>query len=217
MTRDEAIRLICSRELPLLTREERAEQLDTMMLEDWPENPEWCSLPQDIRAEFAEQHDLRDDPCADRYDAVLMVWLVHRYRGARNEYLLDRLRAYGCAVRSVDGVPAPLFPCPCCGYRTLDHLGEYDICRVCWWEDDGQDNGHANEVFGGPNYHLSLTGARVNFLREGISDPSRDDLRKCQEPPEKYDRGRWFELSADGNGISEPASGWHASLPDEVT
>lgn len=28
------------------------------------------------------------------------------------------------------------FKCLCCGYRTLDTRGGYDICPVCFWEDD---------------------------------------------------------------------------------
>jgi hypothetical protein len=29
------------------------------------------------------------------------------------------------------------FTCPCCGYRTLKGPpGSYDICHVCFWEDD---------------------------------------------------------------------------------
>lgn len=28
------------------------------------------------------------------------------------------------------------YKCPCCGYQTLDTHGEYDICPVCFWEDD---------------------------------------------------------------------------------
>ncbi len=30
-----------------------------------------------------------------------------------------------------------LYRCSCCGYFTLDNIGEYDICRLCNWEDDG--------------------------------------------------------------------------------
>ena len=26
--------------------------------------------------------------------------------------------------------------CLCCGYRTLDERGGYDICPVCFWEDE---------------------------------------------------------------------------------
>ncbi|WP_210332701.1 CPCC family cysteine-rich protein [Methylosinus sp. H3A] len=63
--------------------------------------------------------------------------------------------------------------CPCCGYRTLDERGAYEICPVCFWEDDGQDDHDADEVRGGPNGSLSLTRARQNFHLCGASDPAR--------------------------------------------
>ena len=68
------------------------------------------------------------------------------------------------------GVP---YPCPCCGYLTLEERGIYDICPVCFWEDDGQDDPHADEVWGGPNGSLSLTQARANFAEFGASDRRR--------------------------------------------
>ncbi|MEV0535574.1 CPCC family cysteine-rich protein [Kitasatospora sp. NPDC050463] len=30
------------------------------------------------------------------------------------------------------------YPCPCCGHLVLDEMpGSYEICPVCFWEDDG--------------------------------------------------------------------------------
>lgn len=30
-----------------------------------------------------------------------------------------------------------VFPCPCCGYQVFDEPpGSYDICGICFWEDD---------------------------------------------------------------------------------
>ncbi|KRE24947.1 CPCC family cysteine-rich protein [Paenibacillus sp. Soil522] len=31
------------------------------------------------------------------------------------------------------------YACPCCGYKTLELKppGTYDICEICFWEDDG--------------------------------------------------------------------------------
>ena len=55
------------------------------------------------------------------------------------------------------------YKCPCCGYKTLDERGGYDICSVCFWEDDGQDNHDAHIIRGGPNGFLSLTQARENY------------------------------------------------------
>jgi hypothetical protein len=62
------------------------------------------------------------------------------------------------------------YACPCCGYITLQSRGGYDICLVCRWEDDGQDDEDADEVRGGPNGSLSLTRARENYARIGASD-----------------------------------------------
>jgi hypothetical protein len=53
---------------------------------------------------------------------------------------------------------------------TLDERGGYDICKVCFWEDDGQDDHDADEVRGGPNYHLSLAQPRLNFAAIGACE-----------------------------------------------
>jgi hypothetical protein len=66
--------------------------------------------------------------------------------------------------RTSDG---SLYACPCCGEQTLSERGGYDICSVCGWEDDGQDDHDADEVRGGPNYELSLSQARQNFREFG--------------------------------------------------
>jgi hypothetical protein len=55
--------------------------------------------------------------------------------------------------------------CPCCLYPTLRERGGYDICCLCDWEDDGQDDADADDVRGGPNGSYSLTEARENFRR----------------------------------------------------
>lgn len=63
--------------------------------------------------------------------------------------------------------------CPCCRYPTQEKAGSYEICEVCFWQDDGQDDPHADEVWGGPNYELSLTQARQNFESFGASNLRR--------------------------------------------
>ena len=60
--------------------------------------------------------------------------------------------------------------CPCCRHRTLHERSGYEICQVCYWEDDGQDDGDADEVRGGPNGALSLTQARANYRAFGAFD-----------------------------------------------
>lgn len=53
--------------------------------------------------------------------------------------------------------------CPCCYCRTLEERGVFDICPVCFWEDDGQDDYDEDLIRGGPNGALSLTEARANY------------------------------------------------------
>jgi len=52
-----------------------------------------------------------------------------------------------------------LYECPCCGEQSLYDRGGDEICSICKWEDDGQDDHDADRVRGGPNYMLSLTAA----------------------------------------------------------
>jgi Cysteine-rich CPCC len=63
-------------------------------------------------------------------------------------------------ILGADGGP---YPRPCCHYVTLSERGGDEICQVCFWEDDGQDDHDADVVRSGPNYSLSLTQARTNF------------------------------------------------------
>ncbi|MFI7284635.1 CPCC family cysteine-rich protein [Micromonospora chersina] len=76
-----------------------------------------------------------------------------------------------------DGGP---YACPCCGYLTLDERGSYEICPVCFREDDGQDDHDVDRVRGGPNRDLSLSVARRNFAEFGAAD--RRNLRHVRPP-----------------------------------
>ncbi|WP_433331007.1 CPCC family cysteine-rich protein [Spirillospora sp. CA-294931] len=80
------------------------------------------------------------------------------------------------------------YACPCCGYLTLDSRGGYEICEVCFWEDDGQDDHDADLVRGGPNGALSLTKARRNFAEFGACE--RRMLRNVRAPrPDEHPLG----------------------------
>ena len=61
------------------------------------------------------------------------------------------------------------YRCPCCRFKTLYGRGQEEICPVCFWHDDGQDEADADQIWGGPNYELSLSQARENFKVLGAS------------------------------------------------
>ncbi len=62
------------------------------------------------------------------------------------------------------------FRCPCCGYRTLEAPGALALCPVCWWEDDGQEDGDASDVRLTVNGALSLDEAREHYAQYGAAD-----------------------------------------------
>jgi hypothetical protein len=100
-----------------------------------------------------------------------------------NSYLADRLRNLGVAG-DVEGIAELLEPCPCCDYRTLSGPGGYDICPVCFWEDDGTSNLDSHS---GPN-HRTLREARKNFGEFGAVDEAARPL-VLPDGPSRYARG----------------------------
>jgi hypothetical protein len=72
------------------------------------------------------------------------------------------------------------FACPCCGYKTFYTApdGSYDICDVCFWEDDPIQLADP-DYEGGANL-MSLRQAQQNFLEFGACD--RDMLRNVRPP-----------------------------------
>jgi hypothetical protein len=76
-----------------------------------------------------------------------------------------------------EALAALRFTCPCCGYPTLPERSAYDICPLCWWEDDGQDETDQAVVRGGSNQDFSLSEARANFDRYALMYPPDRDRR----------------------------------------
>lgn len=82
--------------------------------------------------------------------------------------LLERKRA---TTESVHSRVETRFRCPCCGYRTLAAPEALELCPVCWWEDDGQEDADAAEVRLTVNGMLSLLDARMHFRECGAAHP----------------------------------------------
>lgn len=70
--------------------------------------------------------------------------------------------------------------CPCCGYNTFigkEH-GQYDICPVCFWEDDPFQSSDPDLEEGANAF--SLRQAQANFLEFGACE--KDLLRYVRQP-----------------------------------
>lgn len=60
-----------------------------------------------------------------------------------------------------------LLQCACCDHFSLDE-GDWEICPVCFWEDDGLGMSEPDEE-SGPN-HITLRQARANFAAFGACE-----------------------------------------------
>ena len=79
------------------------------------------------------------------------------------------------------------YTCPCCGYQTLNEKppGTYDICSICFWEDDGVQ-------FDDPDYEggantVSLRQAQQNYIGFGASDRLFCDFVRKPKASDKKD------------------------------
>lgn len=73
-----------------------------------------------------------------------------------------------------------MYPCPCCGFLTIGEQppGTFEICSVCFWEDD-------NVQFDDPDYagganKVSLNEARQSFAAYGAI--SKEALKFVRKP-----------------------------------
>lgn len=76
------------------------------------------------------------------------------------------------------------FQCFCCGYFTIEERGNYEICRVCFWEDDGSN--YLDRI-SGPN-HMTLEEGRKNFLKFGACE-ERFVKNVVKDPEQIYRKG----------------------------
>lgn len=100
------------------------------------------------------------------------------------------------------------FACPCCGCLTLDYRREYDICPVCYWEDDAYifikdgkieslcldrdvDDEKLLDVPSSANHGLTLREGRENYQKFGACEESMIEYvrkPKKRELPNSGDR-----------------------------
>jgi hypothetical protein len=97
------------------------------------------------------------------------------------------------------------FTCPCCGYLSLSEWpGSYDVCKICFWEDDPVQlldpwlEGGANKP--------SLRDSQIAYELNGAMELRfRKNVRKAT-PLDERDPG-WRKVSeADRRQVRTPAS-----------
>lgn len=82
--------------------------------------------------------------------------------------------------------PTPREQCPCCDYISLPERGNYLICPICFWEDDGQDVDEL-DVSSGPNSGITLREGRENFKKYGACEESMVENVISEEERKEYE------------------------------
>lgn len=129
--------------------------------------------------------------------------------------ILRRLPRSDCGDSAVAGALRHAVHRPCCGYPTLDERSSYDICYLCWWEDEGQDDPDADTVAGGPNAHYRLTTARENFANYLVMyEPDKDRRVRGRDSAEELQAKRQVIAALDALKSAEPTQ--HEPLWQQV-
>lgn len=89
-----------------------------------------------------------------------------------------------------------LYPCPCCGYLVLkEGPGSYDICPICFWEDDIVQLRFA--TFPGRANTPSLIEAQLNAVKYGAKMPGYERRARSPKQFERDESWRLIDLEID--------------------
>ena len=90
-----------------------------------------------------------------------------------------------------------LYECPCCGYAVLESIDGCEVCEICYWEDDGSNDGTLPAEALNP---ISLSQARLNFIQFGASEKKWAEL--ARKPQSNESRLREFHL-VNGKAVAK--------------
>ena len=109
------------------------------------------------------------------------------------------------------------YPCPCCGYFIFGGPpGSYDICEICFWEDDSSQLRFPN-IGGGAN-HVSLIEGQCNFALLGVCESRLASKVRRPEPSDQRDFG-WRPVNERTDNIEAPVHGvdYGQTYPEDLT
>lgn len=109
----------------------------------------------------------------------------------------------------------PSYPCPCCGHLTFDEPpGSYEICSVCFWEDDNIQLRWPDWP-GGAN-KPSLIEAQQIFQRIGACEERLLPHVRPATADEPLDPG-WRPIDLDGDSFEPRDQEDRAPWPIDLT
>jgi hypothetical protein len=106
-----------------------------------------------------------------------------------------------------------LYPCPCCGHLAfVEPPGSYEICSICFWEDDSIQL-RWPDYAGGAN-RPSLRESQVNFARFGAMEERFVGNVRDRREGDRLDDG-WRPISVEDS--FEPRGVLELPWPADLT
>lgn len=124
-----------------------------------------CDYPYELKTELLTECWSKHDVSSEFYDPLIRKVLLNEFLEYTNQEL--KLLYYEITGVKMDIIEEQkksddFFSCPCCLGKTLSERGQYFICSVCDWEDDGIDAEHYSHCNG-----MKLSVASDNYRKRG--------------------------------------------------
>src|ERR1044072_2069489 len=109
------------------------------------------------------------------------------------------------------------YPCPCCGYLVFDESpGSYEICPICYWEDDVAQLRFPRISWGANR--VSLIEAQENYFRDGVSELRfRSNVRAAEASDVRDPQWRRIDVRTDTIEELIPGRDSGSSYPEDAT
>ena len=138
-----------------------------------------------IECALAEKELAEKDEKEEDKNKYARKFIEYRFTSYTNAYLRLFLSNHLRAVFEIKGKRKTLYICECCGYKVLTLPGEWDICKVCFWENDGSAK---DESIISSSNRMTLGEAKKNFL----------DFGACYEGALRFlDKDRFLQFASD--------------------
>ena len=148
--RSDAIELLTIIDLALLRKETKEE-----LLEDYYQDKEDLEIEEELL-----------NP--ENY-SIYKGSIKSSYYGLANSYIKSKLIERVGSINKLEiiGEEEVLNVCGCCFYKTLTTINEYEICSVCFWENDGSYSLGNVDEYSDVN-KMSIKEGRRNFIKIGV-------------------------------------------------
>ena len=159
MIREEAIKFLSEYQLNTISNSQKMD----ILLDFWYS---YESEPESLNKEivsYLRTNDFDDiEFYSDFFDPVVLLGLTYRNSILNNKFLAKNISIVQSKEIEVIGDEInQKVQCPCCYFYTLSSKSNYDVCAICYWEDDGS----YEEQYSAAN-HNSLSVYRKNFFLE---------------------------------------------------